>query len=61
MNDNEDKLKDIADKSANISKDAITTTVGAIKKGIKSNIYCKHCGKDIDADSKFCKHCGKEQ
>ena len=21
-------------------------------------IYCKHCGKQIDADSAFCMHCG---
>lgn len=61
LNNNEDKLKDIADKTANINKDAITTTVSAIKKGIKDNIYCKYCGKEIDIDSKFCKHCGKEQ
>ena len=61
LNDNEDKLKDIMDKSADISKDAISTTVGAIKKGIKDNMYCKHCGKLIDKDSKYCKHCGKEQ
>ena len=61
INDNEDKLKDIADKTAYISKDAITTTVDAIKKGIKDNIYCKHCGELIDKDSKFCKYCGKEQ
>lgn len=61
VNANEDKLKEMADKTANISKDAITTTVSAIKKGIKDNIYCKHCGELIDKDSKFCKHCGKEQ
>ena len=61
LTNNEDKLKNIADTTANISKDAITTTVGAIKKGIKDTIYCKHCGKIIDKDSKFCKYCGKEQ
>lgn len=61
INENEDKLKEMADKTANISKDAITTTVGAIKKGIKDTVYCKHCGELIDKDSKFCKHCGKEQ
>jgi predicted neutral ceramidase superfamily lipid hydrolase len=22
-------------------------------------MYCKHCGKEIDDDSKFCKECGK--
>ncbi len=24
-------------------------------------MFCKYCGKDIDADSIFCKHCGKTQ
>ncbi len=61
INENEYKIKDIMDKSANMSKDAITTTVSAIKKGIKDNIYCKYCGELIDKDSKFCKYCGKEQ
>lgn len=23
-------------------------------------MYCKYCGKEIDANSKFCKYCGKE-
>ena len=46
INENEDKLKEMADKTANISKDAITTTVGAIKKGIKDSKFCKHCGKE---------------
>ena len=25
-----------------------------------NQIYCKHCGKQIDADSAFCMHCGGE-
>lgn len=24
-------------------------------------MYCKHCGKIIESDSKFCQHCGKSQ
>lgn len=24
-------------------------------------MYCKHCGKEIDDDSKFCRYCGGEQ
>ena len=24
-------------------------------------MYCKHCGHDIDGDSKFCNHCGNSQ
>jgi len=49
-------------KSANIAKDAIETTVRAIKKGITEDekMYCKHCGAFIDKDSKFCKECGKK-
>ena len=26
-----------------------------------AKLYCKHCGKLIDAKSKFCQYCGKEQ
>ena len=65
VNQNEDILRNVANKTADINKDAIETTVGAIKRGwdVKSNstIYCKHCGEKIDADSVFCKSCGKQQ
>ena len=34
----------------------------AIKEGLSGKkSYCKHCGTQIDKDSKFCKECGKEQ
>lgn len=60
---NEQYLIYSANKQADINKDAIKTTVHAIKEGLtKDEIkYCKHCGASIDADSKFCKSCGKEQ
>lgn len=62
IDENEDNLRDLSTKTANIHKDGITTTVKAIKDGIVGNtVYCKHCGSVIDADSKFCKSCGKEQ
>lgn len=62
INNNEDILKETADKTANINKDAVTTMAHAIKEGFTEKlIYCKHCGVAIDADSKFCKSCGKEQ
>jgi len=33
-----------------------------MKKGFSDEeIFCKHCGKAIDENSKFCKYCGKEQ
>lgn len=65
INQNEDALRNIATKQADIHKDAITTTVRAIKDGFTGDneptIYCKHCGATIDADSRYCKTCGKEQ
>lgn len=64
INNNEETLRDIASKEANINKDAIKTTFSAIKEGLSGNegtMFCKHCGAVIDADSKFCNQCGKEQ
>jgi predicted Holliday junction resolvase-like endonuclease len=62
LDENEDKLKDIATKEANISKKGVEITARSIKKGLtEEETYCKHCGKPIDADSEFCKHCGKKQ
>ena len=62
INQNEDILRNIATKQANINKDAIKTTVGAVKAGWtgSNSVYCKYCGSAIDADSRFCKSCGKE-
>lgn len=62
IDNHEDDLKNIVNKSANIMEAGIETTVRAIKKGLTTNpIYCKYCGEKIDSDSKYCKHCGKEQ
>lgn len=59
---NEDTLRDITTRSANINKEGIEITARAIKDGLTgTTIFCKHCGKSIDEDSKFCKFCGKEQ
>lgn len=61
LNKNEDKLKEMSTKEANISKDNIKIKVRAIKDGLtKDEIYCKYCGNSIDEDSKFCKYCGKK-
>lgn len=27
----------------------------------RQDLYCKHCGKEIDADSLYCRYCGKKQ
>ena len=55
-----DDLTAIASKSAEILKDAVTTTAEAIREGIEIKKYCKHCGAKIDSDAKFCTACGKE-
>ena len=62
LDNNEETMKDNATRKANISKEGIEITANAIKEGLSKNkIYCKHCGKLIDEDSRFCKSCGKEQ
>lgn len=64
VNENEDILRNVANKTADINKDALETTIGAIKRGWDGNStsaqFCKYCGKKIDGDSRFCKYCGKE-
>lgn len=49
--------------TADINKDAVKTVTHAVKEGfaVDGTIYCKHCGRLIDVNSKFCKYCGKEQ
>lgn len=59
--DNKQDLKDIANTSAEISEEAITRTVRAVKKGFQNTKFCRHCGTEILEDSKFCSKCGKEQ
>ena len=65
INQNEDVLKNIANKTADISKEAIETTVGAVRNGWNadkvSKQFCKYCGKKIDSDSRFCNYCGNKQ
>lgn len=64
INNNEEILRNMANKEANINKEAIRTTFGAIREGLSGNnenMFCKHCGTLIDSDSRFCKSCGKEQ
>ena len=61
QNENKDELKEIATTSAEIASDAVSITARAVREGLRDKIFCKYCGKEIDADSKFCSHCGKEQ
>ena len=58
---NKDALKEIANTSAEINKEAVATIASAVSEGLGEKLFCKHCGKRIDADSKFCSFCGKEQ
>lgn len=62
LEENEEDLKLMADKNAEINKDAIKTTASAIKEGLTKgdSMYCKYCGASIDSDSSFCKSCGKK-
>ena len=60
----EKDIHDISSKTANATADGIKTTTRAIRDGLLKDdetIYCKHCGKQIPADSKFCQSCGKAQ
>lgn len=63
INNNEELLRNMANKQADINKDAVKTTFSAIREGLEGDatMFCKHCGESIDADSKFCKKCGKMQ
>ena len=65
IEENKQDLTDIANTTAEIHKDAVKTTASAIKDGLTEDtdpqMYCKHCGAQIDANSRFCKVCGKEQ
>ena len=59
--ESKEDLTHIANTNADISSEAITKTTRAIKKGLKNTKFCKHCGTEIDSDSKFCNSCGGEQ
>lgn len=61
LTENEDMLKEMYTKEAEIEKEGIRIKTSAIKDGLvgTKNTYCKHCGAIIDSDSTFCKSCGK--
>ena len=62
IKNNEEMLKDTADRSAKINRDAIKSKASAVKEGFEDNktTFCKYCGASIDSDSVFCKECGKK-
>lgn len=61
LDENEETLKEMADKNADINKGAVREYAKSIKEGLTDTIYCKYCGELIDSDSIYCKKCGKEQ
>ena len=63
LDENEEVLMDIARKEAKIKGVGIKSAARSIREGLTAvdSIYCKHCGSEIDSDSKFCKKCGKKQ
>lgn len=62
LDQNEDTLKDMATREANISKEGISVTAKAIKDGLTNEeTHCQYCQKPIKAGSKYCSYCGKEQ
>ncbi|MBE6039036.1 MAG: zinc ribbon domain-containing protein [Anaerofustis stercorihominis] len=61
MEESKEDLRDIATTSAEATSEGIKITAKAIKEGFSEEmIFCKYCGKEIDADSRFCKHCGED-
>ena len=61
IDNNEEDLRHISKKSAEINTIGVETTARAIKRGLtEENIYCKYCGASIDSDSVFCNKCGKK-
>ena len=60
--ENKQDFTEVASNTADILSAAVSKTAHAVKEGFgEDKIYCKHCGSQIDSDSKFCRHCGKEQ
>ena len=59
--ENKEDLADMATTAAEITKEAVVITTGAVKEGLSDTMYCKHCGAKIAKDSRFCKECGGAQ
>ena len=73
--ENKENLTAIANTGAEINRGAVATTARAIKEGLMDDQtnslpihddgepkkFCKHCGSEIDRDSRFCSECGGQQ
>ena len=67
INKNEDDIRNIADKGADIMSGPVETLSRSVGRGFREGyatadtMFCKHCGATIDRDSKFCSECGGQQ
>ena len=62
LDENEDILRELNKRGANIEREGIKIRTSAIKEGFSQDTcYCSNCGKLIEANSNFCRYCGKEQ
>ena len=64
IEENKDDLKNMSDMGADISKDAIRTTAGAVREGLfggqtpTSSEAVSRYAKSSSSHAKYCKHCG---
>lgn len=62
IDEREEDLRHITDKTADIRASAVEKTVGAVKRGFQAGRkYCRYCGASIEEDSAFCSRCGNKQ
>ena len=63
LDNNEDILKDMTIREANIENEGLKIKLNTVKEELltERNCFCKYCGKIITSDSIYCKHCGKKQ
>lgn len=62
LDESEADLRDVSRRSGEIYAEGVEPVARAVRKGlIEDPVFCKFCGKPIDADSVFCKACGKKQ
>ena len=62
MDESKEDMMNLSDDISDITSIGIEKSARAFKNGLSDNrIYCKHCGKAIDADSKYCNYCGERQ
>lgn len=62
LDESEADLRDVSRRSGEVCAEGVEPVARAVRKGLtEDRVFCKYCGKPIDADSVFCKACGKKQ